>query len=132
MATEALKRQKKEATGHVERTEDAVTFVPRVDICQGENEVVVVADMPGIDDQAVDVDLERDILTVRGKCTQQVPDGYNLVYQEYESGNFERAFRITEEIDRDGIEASVKNGVLTVRLPTAEEAQPRKITVKAG
>ena len=130
MAKEALQKQK--STGAVERAEDRLTFIPRVDIWQNESEVVVTADMPGIDDQAVDVDLERDVLTVRGKCMLQTPEGYNLAYQEFETGDFERLFRISDEVDRDGIDAVVKNGVLTIHLPKVKEAQPRKISVKTG
>lgn len=133
MATnEALRKQKQEATGEVENANDKVTFVPSVDIGGNDAEITVVADMPGIDEQGIDVDLERDILTIRGHCTQQAPEGYTLAYKEFESGNFERSFRITEEIDRDGIDAAVKDGVLTIHLPKAKEAQPRKISVKAG
>lgn len=129
---EALKKQKQPATGEVENANDKVTFVPSVDIRGNDANITVVADMPGIDEQGVDVDLEGDILTIRGRCTQQVPDGYTLAYREFESGNFERSFRITEDVDRDGIEAAVKDGVLTIHLPKAKEAQPRKINVKAG
>ena len=130
MAKEALKKQ--ESTGSVERAEDVLTFIPRVDIWQTENEVVLTADMPGIDDQAVDVDLDRDVLTVRGKCMLEIPQGYNLAYQEFETGDFERSFRISDEVDRESIDAVVKNGVLAIHLSKAKEEQPRKISVKAG
>jgi len=132
MATEAVKKQKKEATGDVERTNDRITYIPMVDIRTSDSEVTVSTDMPGINDQAVDVDLDRDILTIRGECTLKAPEGYRLAYREFESGNFERSFRITDEIGRDAIDATVKDGVLTIRLPKAKEAQPRKISVKAG
>jgi len=94
--------------------------------------VFLVADMPGVDETSVSIDLEGSELTIRGTFLPKAPDGYSLTYQEYGSGDFERSFTLGDTIDRDGIKAEVKDGILRLTLPKAKEAQPRRIAVKAG
>ncbi len=124
---------KKEAANQegVERTRPRKVFTPAVDILEKKDEIVVTADMPGVDERSVDITLEKNILTINGRVEPEIPEGYRLAFSEYGIGDYQRAFTISEEIDRDRIEASVKNGVLRLVLPKAAEAKTRKIAVSA-
>jgi len=132
MADTAVTRNKSQAPAKAERAEQTPLFTPRVDIRETESDVVLVADMPGVDESSVSIDLEGSELAVRGTFVPKAPDGYSLTYQEYGSGDYERTFTLGDTIDRNAIEAVVKDGVLRLTLPKAKEAQPRRIAVKAG
>lgn len=107
-------------------------FSPAADIVEMNDGYRIVLDMPGIDDKSVDVTIENNVLAVRGAIEPvQVPMG-KLVYEENPSGDYRRTFTLSNEIERNRIAAHVRNGVVTVHLPKAEQAKPRKIEVKAG
>lgn len=108
------------------------TYVPLADIWETDSSVIVVAEMPGVGAGNVDITLENRVLTIRGRAPGDEHEGYRRIYSEYGNGDFERSFTLSEEIDRDGIKAEQKNGVLTLELPKAKEAQPKKIEVRAG
>ena len=107
------------------------TFIPRVDIYQTNTETIVLVEMPGVDEGDADITLDKDILTIRGEAAFQNPAQYRWVHREYAIGKFERAFTLTDTIDRDQISAEMKNGLLRLTLPKVEAARPKKITVKA-
>ncbi len=107
-------------------------YVPQVDILESENQILLLADLPGVDQEGLDVTLEKNVLTIRGTVKPHAPDGYQLAYAEYEVGNFERAFTVSNDIDRQGIEAVVKDGVLRLTLPKAKHAVLQKIPVKTA
>ena len=107
-------------------------YVPAADICETADDILLIADMPGVDENAVDISIEKNVLTLRGPVSWSAPAGHKLDWGEYESGDFERVFTLTDEIDRDKIEASMKDGVLRLRLPKAKFARARKIAVKAA
>lgn len=115
-----------------ERTRECPVYIPRADIFETENQVTVIADMPGVDENSVDITLEKNTLTIRGFVEPETFENYTLSYAEYGVGDYERSFVLSNEIDRNKIEASVKNGVLRLVLPKMEEAQTRKIKVKAS
>ncbi|MFN2157308.1 MAG: Hsp20/alpha crystallin family protein [Anaerolineae bacterium] len=127
---EAEKREVAE-TG-TERTRDRLAFVPRVDIYETDDTIVVVADMPGVDESSLDITLENNELTINGYVEPMQPEDYSLTYAEYREGDYVRSFRLSDEIDREGIEATLKNGVLCLNLPKVKEARTRKIEVKTG
>jgi HSP20 family molecular chaperone IbpA len=118
--------------GDAERTRDRKAFVPRVDIYETGNEIVVVADMPGVNESAVDVTLEKGVLSILGYVDPTPPESYELAYVEYDVGDFQRSFRLSDQIDQDKIAATVKDGILRLRLPKVGPAQARKIAVTAG
>lgn len=126
-------KQELETSEGIERTRATRVYVPRVDIFSNDNGITILADLPGVDEQHVDIMVEKDVLTLKGyvSSTLSAPEGYDLVYNEYGIGDFQRSFTLPDEIDRDGIEASLSDGALRVNLPKAPEAQARKITVKA-
>lgn len=127
-----VQKQEVQSAEGVERTRASRVYVPRVDIYSDEQGIVILADMPGVDENNVDILLEKDVLTISGFVTVDEPEDFELSYGEYGVGDFRRSFTLMEEIDRDKIEASISNGVLRVFLPKAPEAQARKISVQAG
>ncbi len=106
-------------------------FAPAVDIYDQDEEIVLVADMPGVPGDSVDINLDRGELTIRGRVTPQEVDG-ELVFQEFRVGDFVRTFTVAEDIDPEGITAEMKNGVLTLHLRKPSERKPKKITVREG
>jgi HSP20 family molecular chaperone IbpA len=124
--------QKTENTAATERIRNVKTFVPRVDIYETKDALFLIADMPGIDEQTVDVELEKNILTISGRVENGKVKDYRLVFSEYEVGDYERTFTLSDEIDRDKIKANVKHGVLRLELPKAEKVKPKKIKINAA
>jgi HSP20 family protein len=129
--TTALEKQELETPLGIERTRGTRTFAPPADIYETENSVCLLADMPGVEQGDVDIMLEKNLLTIRGKVTETVPDNHELLYAEYSVGDYERTFALSDEVSRDNIVATLKNGVLRLTLPKAEEAKARKIAVLA-
>lgn len=115
-----------------ERTRDRLAFVPRADIYETDEAITVVADMPGVDETTLDITLENNVLSINGYVELVPPEGYSLTYAEYRVGDYQRAFTLSDQIDRDGIEAIIKDGVLRLYLPKITEAKKRKIAVKVG
>lgn len=128
---EASKQEAVPAEG-TERTRECPCFVPRADIYEKDEAIVVVVDMPGVSGEAIDIMLEKNILTISGTVTPHGPEDYTPVWSEYEDGDYQRRFALSDEIDREGIEATVRDGVLRLYLPKADAAKTRKIAVKAA
>ena len=95
-------------------------------------EDMLVLEMPGVAPEDVEVTLEKRVLTVRGRGRNPQPENLRPAHLEYEPGDYERAFALSEDFDAERIEAVMRNGVLTLSLPRAAEAQPRTIRVKAA
>lgn len=115
-----------------ETTRSAFVYRPNTDIYETDDHVVLTADLPGVAPEDVDITLERRVLTIRGHVRALPHEGYRRVYSEYGEGDFERVFTVSEDIDRDQIKASHKNGVLTLELPKATTAKTKKIDVTAA
>jgi HSP20 family molecular chaperone IbpA len=115
-----------------ERTRECRCYVPHADIYEYNENIVVLLDMPGINENAVEITLEKNILNVKGLAQIDNYENYALAFSEYEAGDFERSFRISDAIDRDKIEARYNDGVLRLVLPRAEQAKTKKITVNVG
>lgn len=128
--TDLQVQEKKEVSG-AESTRNVPVFIPAVDIYESENSLTLVADMPGVPLENVDIDLDSDQLTIRGTVPQEQEDG-KVLFREYTVGDYYRQFTLSNDIDREKIQASMKNGVLKLVLPKAEAAKPRKITVKSS
>ena len=115
-----------------ETTTGGRIFRPLTDIVETDEGVTLMLEMPGVGADDVEVTLERRVLTIRGKVRATSPEKLQLAYAEYGEGDFERSFTLSDDFDPDKIGASVSNGVLTVTLPRAAEAQPKKIAVTAS
>jgi HSP20 family molecular chaperone IbpA len=124
--------QEKVQTEGAERMRSRPTFVPRADIYETDENVLLTVDMPGASEDTIDITLEKDTLTIRANSTHDGPEGYALAFAEFEAGDYERNFRLTDRIDRDNIHAVYTDGVLKLTLPKAEEAKARKISVKTS
>ncbi len=124
---EAQKQEVQESGA--ERTRDRLAFVPATDIYETEEAITILADMPGVDETAVDITLEKNVLTINGFVEPEQPEGYSLAYAEYRIGDYQRSFSLSNEIDQDNIEATLKDGVLTVHLPKVSPTT-KKISVK--
>ena len=122
-----------QAPGRLERTRNRPVFAPEVDIRETKDELIVYADIPGVPDDKVDITVEKGVLTIRGGLSEpERSESRSLLLEEYESGDYERAFTLSNEVDQDKIRASVKNGVLVIHLPKAGPAKARKIDVTAS
>jgi HSP20 family protein len=115
-----------------ERTQHRRVFTPRVDIHETPENIVVLADMPGVDDKDVEVTLEKNVLTIEGRTHDDPRPGFRPLMMEVAAGDWRRVFTLSAEVDRERIAASLKDGVLRLTLPKAEPAKARKISVKAG
>jgi HSP20 family molecular chaperone IbpA len=115
-----------------ERTRECRCFVPRADIYEAGDEIILALDMPGINEKAFEITLEKNILNVKGYAQIEDPNEYSLTLAEYETGDYERSFRVSDAIATDKIEAAYKDGVLRLTLPKAEQAKARKIAVKVS
>ena len=111
-----------------EETRSQQAYVtPPVDIYETTEGLVVLADLPGVARDGLDVRVENNLLTIRGKSNHAAA-GESL-YHEYDLLNFFRQFELSDRVDQQKISAELKNGVLTLNLPKAEEAKPRKIDI---
>jgi len=122
-------QEKKELTPAEERTEAGKFFSPYTDIHETADNVVVSMEVPGVDKAAVDIRLDKGVLTVKGTVDAAKYDGLKPIYAEYNVGNFIRTFTVSTKIDSAGISASMTDGVLTVRLPKAADAVAKRIAV---
>jgi HSP20 family molecular chaperone IbpA len=100
---------------------------PAVDIFENEDAWIFMADMPGVNKDRLDVNIDQDVLTLRGRVEEKTL-GENLL-REFTTEAYMRQFQLPGDIDADKAEASMKNGVLTLRLPKSEAAKPRRIEI---
>ena len=131
MADKQVREQESGGVGAVERTRSETVYLPDVDIVETRDQVVVIADMPGVDEASVNVTLENDVLSLEGTVSGPVPAGCRLDRCEYGRGTFARAFAISADVEAKGIQATMRHGVLRVVLPKTDAVKPRKIAVKA-
>lgn len=118
--------------GDAEMTREGPVFKPASDIYENEDAILVRCDMPGVDEKQVDITLDHYELTITGRQASAQPEEYDQLTGEYETGTFRRTFKVPQLIDRDSIKARMRNGVLDVELPKAEQAKPRKIEITTG
>jgi len=122
-------------TEHEEETlpttrEESRYLVPPVDIYETEEGLVVLADLPGVGKDGVNIRVDDNILTIQGKPQHALDK--ELALQEFELVPFFRQFELTDQVAQDKIDAELKHGVVTIRLPKAEKAKPRRIEVQVG
>ena len=132
MADKELQVQgKQELQTDAEQTRPGVVFTPAVDIFESEQEITLLADMPGVSSHGVTLDLNNDELKVMGDVERQKSEHETFLLQEYETGRYQRHFSLSDRIDQSKISATMKDGVLRLVLPKVEKAKPRRIEVKS-
>lgn len=131
MTTGSLERAEAQPVTREEPTRNGgLCFRPNVDIVETPDELIVFADVPGVAKDDVDIQFENGTLTLWGRVRPRQSEGTSFVLREYGVGDFHRSFRVSEQIDAGRITAKLNGGVLTLHLPKAEAARPRKISVK--
>ena len=122
-------QEKKELEQKEEQTVPGNSYIPYTDIYETGNALTVVMEIPGVSKDAIDIRLEKNELTVKAEINMQNYSDFQPVYTEYNIGHFSRSFILNSKVDREKIEAHVADGVLTLTLPKAEEAKPRRISI---
>lgn len=115
-----------------EGTRPGLVFRPDIDIVEGPEEFLVFADLPGVDEEHVDVRLENGVLSIDGTLAVEPDVDWTGLHTEYRFGNYHREFNLSEAIETDGIEATMCDGVLELHLPKSDRHRPRQIEVRAG
>ena len=118
-------------TGGVKRTGDVGTWMPNLDLSETKNEIIVKAEVPGLDHKDIDISLSEGVLTIKGEKRQEKEEkdsNYHLVERSY--GSFTRLVRLPKEVKSDKISASYKDGVLKITLPKSEEAKKKEIKIR--
>lgn len=114
-----------------EATRPGVLLTPPVDIFEDSNAITVLADMPGVKPGDLTIDLHDGVLTITGHADAPAGPNEVAVLLEYRAGTFQRSFALSEVIDQGQIQATLRQGVLRLRLPKAEQAKPRQIKIQS-
>jgi HSP20 family protein len=125
-------QEKREVDKTQEQTRPLRAFLPTADIFETEDTLTLVLEMPGVDRSDIDVNVDSGLLTIEGRIDFNKYEGLQPVYSEYNIGPYRRSFRLSNRIDQDKIKAEMRDGVITLTLPKAEEAKPRRIEVTSG
>ncbi|MDG4474620.1 Hsp20/alpha crystallin family protein [Thiovibrio frasassiensis] len=125
-------QQKQEVQQAGEPTKPEKQYVPAVDIFETAEAVNVLAEMPGVAKEGVEIELENETLTIRGVMAPVVCEGETVLLQEFQPGSYLRKFTVAETIDQEKIQATMADGVLTLVLPKLAPAKPRRIEVRGS
>jgi HSP20 family molecular chaperone IbpA len=125
--------QKTGATpSEAERATDTRALVPRVDVYEDDRGITLLADLPGVPRDQLDIKVDGDTLTIEGAVATTTPAGLQPAYVELRVPRYRRAFTLSRELDTAQIEANLKDGVLNLRIPKQEHAQPRRVQVQVS
>jgi HSP20 family protein len=122
-------QQKREVEKERESTIPARRYLPVTDIFETDQILTVILEMPGVDKDSVDVRVENGILSIEGGVDLSKYQGLTPLYIEYNVGNYARSFQLSSKIEQERITAELKDGIMTLILPKAEKAKPRRIAV---
>ena len=109
---------------------DTQAMTPRVDVLEDDTGITVIADMPGVAKDSLDIKVENDALSIEGAVSAATPEAMEAAYAEVRIARYRRSFTLSRELDPSRIEAQLKDGVLRVRVPKHEQARPQRISVK--
>ncbi len=130
MSKEITQSDKPQTALDTAATERAAT--PAVDVFEDETGITLLADMPGVPRDELELHVEGDSLLIEGRVQPQTPNGLEAIYAELRVPRYRRSFTLSRELDTSKIDANLKDGVLTLRIPKQAHAQPRRIAVNAG
>ena len=125
-------KEKQEVTTPAEQTIPGLVFTPEVDIFETDKAITLLADIPGVKPEKLNIDLRDNILTITGDVDRLQTANEELLVMEYETGRYYRQFTLSEVIDQTKIDANLNLGVLRLSLPKVAKAAPRKIAITAG
>ncbi len=111
---------------------DSVDLLPAVDIFEDSDAVYVLADMPGVTRESLGVEVADQMLEIQGDIDLPIPEGVTATFAEVRASRYRRRFSLGQAVDRDGIEASIRDGVLELRLPKTDPYRRRRIEVQAA
>ncbi len=132
MTAETPIKQNGDPAATTESTRSGPVYRPNVDIIERADQLVVYADMPGVPEDAIDINFQEGMLTIHGKADRRQAEETEYLLSEYGVGDFYRTFRVSEKIDAAKITAEYHEGVLILHLPKAESLKPRKIAVNVN
>ena len=115
-----------------ESAEELQTLLPRVDVFENKDGILLLADMPGVPKDKLELRVENDTLLIEGEIAPDTPENMEPVYAEARLSRYRRAFSLSSELDTSRIDAQLRDGVLNLRIPKHAHAQPRKIEVKVA
>lgn len=128
--SQSTELQKTGAAATVARDSDTRALLPRVDVYEDERGITLLADLPGVPRDQLDIKVDGETLTIEGTLAPATPAGLQPAYVEVRVPRYRRAFTLSRELDSARIEANLKDGVLNLRIPKQEHAQPRRISVQ--
>ena len=108
-----------------------VVLRPPVDICEDAEGITLLADMPGVSKERLEIHVDRDTLTIDGDVHIEMPEGMEAMHADVKSTHYRRSFTLSNELATDQIDANLKDGVLSLRIPKRAEAKPRRIEVRS-
>jgi len=129
MAQSLEVQEKKELVSKDEKTVPARYYVPTTDIFETDDALTMVVELPGVENQAIDVNVENDVLRIEARIDFAKYEGLEPLYTEYNIGHFARSFTLSNKIDQQQITAQLDDGVLTLTLKKAKESLPRRIAI---
>lgn len=110
----------------------APAMIPNVDVIEDDTGITIYADLPGVPRDKLSLRIEGETLQIEGEMVSEAPEGMEAIYAEVRVPRYRRAFTLSRELDAERINALLKDGVLNLRIPKAEHAQPRRIEVKVA
>lgn len=122
----------KQELARTDRGSDLPTLLPRVDVFEDSEGITVLADLPGVSRDKLELRVENGTLQIEGEIAPAAPEGMEPVYAEVQLARYRRAFTLSTELDTGKVDAQFRDGVLNLRIPKHAHAQPRKIEVQAG
>ena len=131
MSETAIQTQDTQQLSIPQRVENRTWYTPLVDIYETDESYVFQADLPGVKAEDLDISFENGVLTMEGRVGPRQPQGPNYMWREYGVGSFYRQFTLNALIDLDAVKAELKNGELTLTVPKAQSARPKKIKINA-
>jgi HSP20 family molecular chaperone IbpA len=131
-ATEGRDVAKRESAEQAPSRREELFLVPPADIFEDEEGITVQAEMPGVSKQHLNIEADRNNLTIEGEAAIDLPAGTEALYADLQSTRYRRSFILSGELETDRIEANLKDGLLTLRIPKRAEHKPRKIEIRAA
>ncbi len=124
--------KKTESTDLKAREESGVSLLPAVDIYEDAEGITLLADLPGVSRDRLNIEVDKDMLSIDGEVIIDMPDDMEALYADVRATHFRRSFTLSRELETDKINAQMKDGVLTLKIPKRAELKPRKIEVSVG